>query len=207
MAALPAQQAVTQGHRGADQVLPAAVADAKAPSPSPVTLSASDGKDAEPAAGTPSASPYREGTRRPLELSAAEREAVETRYLELATPHEYDGIRSQIAEELHLSKTLVKRAVKDVRFRLNLPSWWDERKAVLPSEVIETVRPRYLAILAVEALPPVGVHNQLAEELGLTSLQAYRAIGHIRAELGLPKFNDRPGETPESDEPETSQAS
>ena len=203
LTAAPTQQAVTQGRRGAKQVSPAAVVATTAPPSMPVVAPPSAENGAVAATGTPPASPRKEGARRPLELAADERQAVEVRYLELAIPHEFDGIRSQIAEELHLSKTLVKRAVKDLRLRLHLPSWWEERQSVLPPEVIEAVRPHYVALLAAEALPPVGVHNQLAEELGLTALQVYRAIGRIRAELGLPKFNERP-EVPA--EPEAAQA-
>jgi hypothetical protein len=140
-----------------------------------------------------------QAARRPAELSAAERQAVEARYLELATPHEFDGIRSQIAEELHLRKTLVKRTVQALRLRLNRPSWWEERQVALAPEVIDAVRPRYVAVLAESPLPPVGIHNQLAEELGLTSLQVYRAIGRIRADLGLSRFNERPEELAEAE--------
>lgn len=130
--------------------------------------------------------------RRPAELSAEQRQAVEARYLELATPHEYDGIRSQIAEEMHLPRAQVKRVVKELRLRLGRPSWWDEQRAALAPEVVEAVRKRYVTLLAGDALPPVGIHSELAAALDLTPVQVYRAIGQIRAELGLPKFNERP---------------
>ena len=132
--------------------------------------------------------------RRPAELSAEQRQAVETRYLELATPREFDGIRSQIAGELQLPRGLVKRVVNELRRRLGRPSWWDLQRSALPPEVLEAVKPRYLALLAEQPLPPVGIHRQLAGDLDLSTLDVYRAIGLIRADLGLPKFNERPEE-------------
>jgi hypothetical protein len=142
----------------------------------------------------PPAVAARAPARRPAELSAEQRLAVEMRYLELASPQEFDGIRSQIASELELPRALVKRAVNDLRQRLGRPSWWDLQRAALPPEVVEAVKPRYLALLAEQPLPPVGVHRQLAGDLSLSTLDVYRAIGQIRAELGLPKFNERPEE-------------
>lgn len=129
---------------------------------------------------------------RPAALSAEQRQAVENRYLELATPHEYDGIRSQIAAEMQLPRVQVKRVVKEVRLRLGRPSWWDEQRTVVAPEVVEAVRERYVTLLAGDALPPVGIHSELAAALALKPVQVYRAIGQIRAELGLPKFNERP---------------
>lgn len=160
-----------------------------------------------PAAGTATAVKTAAPARRPMALSAEQRQAVEARYLELAEPREYDGIRGQIADELKLPKTLVKRAVNDLRQRLGRPSWWDTERSAIPSDVLENVKVRYLALLAEQPLPPVGVHRQLADELGLTSLQVYRAIGRIRADLGLPKFNERPEEVAEATETQAAQAS
>jgi hypothetical protein len=162
---------------------------------------------AAPAASTAPAVKTATPARRPMELSAEQRQAVEARYLELAEPREYDGIRGQIAAELKLPKALVKRAVNDLRQRLGRPSWWDTERSAIPSDVLEKVKVRYLALLAEQPLPPVGIHRQLADELGLTSLQVYRAIGQIRADLGLPKFNERPEEVPEAAETQPAQAS
>ncbi|HEV7215273.1 MAG TPA: hypothetical protein VGP33_09130 [Chloroflexota bacterium] len=150
----------------------------------------------------------RAAPRRPAELSAAQRQAVEARYLALATPREFDGIRSQIAGELHVPKALVKRVVKELRLRLGRPSWWDEQRAGVAPDVVDAVRERYVPLLAGDTLPPVGVHSQLAEALALTPVQVYRAIGQIRAELGLPKFNERSeAAEPEGDkEPEPAAA-
>lgn len=127
-----------------------------------------------------------------MELNAEQRQAVEARYLALATPREYDGIRSQIAGELHLPKRLVKRAVNDLRQRLGRPSWWEMQQSAPAPEVVVAVKERYLTLLEEDPLPPIGIHHQLADEMGLSGLQVYRAIGQIRAERGLPKFNERP---------------
>lgn len=128
------------------------------------------------------------------ELTPEQRQVIERRYLELATPQEYDGIRGQIAGELKLPRTLVKKAVNDVRQRLGRPSWWELQQNGVPLEVVEAVKERYVPLLPV---PPIGIHRQLAEDLGFSPLHVYRAIGQIRTELGLPKFNERPEVAPE----------
>src|SRR5262249_27515803 len=51
---------------------------------------------------------------RVVELSDELRARVEARYLELAAPIEFDGIRSRIAAELDLPKSVVKRAILDL---------------------------------------------------------------------------------------------
>jgi DNA invertase Pin-like site-specific DNA recombinase len=178
------------------QPAPPAKGPASAPAPAPQAAATA------PAPATPApvqqpplgevAVQKRAAPRRPPELSAEQRQAIEARYLELATPHEYDGIRSQIARELHLPRAQVKRAVNELRLRLGRPSWWDEQRAAVAPEVVAAVRERYVALLAGDALPPVGIHSELAAALALTPVQVYRAIGQIRAELGLPKFNERP---------------
>ena len=173
----------------------------------PIEATPAPNGGAAPAANTATAVKTAAPTRRPMELSAEQRQAVEARYLELAEPREYDGIRGQIADELKLPKTLVKRAVNDLRQRLGRPSWWDTERSAIPSDVLEKVKVRYLALLAEQPLPPVGIHRQLADELGLTSLQVYRSIGRIRADLGLPKFNERPEEVPEATATPAAQAS
>src|SRR5262249_48515691 len=70
----------------------------------------------------------------PFQLSAEQRGAVEARYLELAQPVEYDGIRSQIATELGVPKSAVKKAILELRQRMQMPSWW-ELQAYRGSEV------------------------------------------------------------------------
>jgi len=123
-----------------------------------------------------------------VRLSPEETVAIERRYLELAQPAEFDGIRSQIARELDLPKAVVKRVIKEYRERLHLPSWWDVSHQSLNPAQKETVRQRYVPLLP---LPPIGVHHQLAQELGLNSWAVYHAIGSIRQELGLEQFNER----------------
>ncbi|MGH2509314.1 MAG: hypothetical protein ACRDHZ_18200, partial [Ktedonobacteraceae bacterium] len=50
---------------------------------------------------------------------------VEARYLELAAPSEFDGIRSQIAQELTIPKKAVKNIIKELREREHIQSWWE----------------------------------------------------------------------------------
>src|SRR5262249_5251887 len=50
---------------------------------------------------------------------------VEERYLELAQPIEFDGIRTQIANEFQIPKKAVKQIVKDLRAQSHIPSWWE----------------------------------------------------------------------------------
>jgi len=121
--------------------------------------------------------------------SADQIAAIEKRYLELASPQEFDGIRQQVATELSLPKGAVRRVVRDLRARLGLPSWWEVQQRPLSVEQITAVQDRYVPLLP---LPPVGVHKQIAAELGLSNLQVYRAIGQVREQLRLPQYNLRP---------------
>ena len=115
-------------------------------------------------------------------------DAVRTRYLELAQP-EFDGIRHQIATELAIPIRAVKSVVKELRTEMNMPSWWELAMATLTDEQRAAVRALYLPLLP---LPPIGVHKQLAETLGLKQLAVYSTIRSLREELSLPRFNDRP---------------
>lgn len=155
-----------------------------APSPAPTRAA---GPAAGPAPAAKPAAPARQGPA-PRQLTAEERTAIERRYIELAVPQEFDGIRAQIAAELSVPKSLVKAAVNDLRQRQGLLSWWEVQQGELPAALVERVRERYVPLLP---LPPIGVHRTIAEELQLTTLQVYRAIGLIRKELGLSKFNER----------------
>jgi hypothetical protein len=38
-------------------------------------------------------------------------------------------------------------------------------------------------------VPPVGVHKEIAERLGLDATNVYQAIRRIRAEMRLPQYN------------------
>jgi hypothetical protein len=124
----------------------------------------------------------------PVELSADQREMVEARYLELATPVEFDGIRTQIATELTLPKSAVKKAIAELRARMQMPSWWELQAYKGTEADLERIRQAYLPLLP---LPEVGVHKRIAAELGIDQTLVYQAIRRIRAELRLPQYNPR----------------
>jgi len=112
---------------------------------------------------------------------------VETRYLELAVPAEFDGIRTQIAQEMGIPKKAVKKIVKDLRERQSIPSWWELQTYKGSSEELEKIRALYLPYLP---LPPIGVHKTISEELSLNPGEVYQAIKAIRLEMNLPQYND-----------------
>ena len=112
---------------------------------------------------------------------------VENRYLELAVPTEFDGIRTQIAHELNIPKTAVKKIVKNLRDRDNIPSWWEIQTYKGTEEELEKIKAVYEPYLP---LPPVGVHKQIAEQLELKPGEVYQAIKKIRLDMNLPQYND-----------------
>ena len=112
---------------------------------------------------------------------------VENRYLELAVPMEFDGIRTQIAQELKIPKTAVKKIVKNLRSRDNIPSWWEIQTYQGSAEELEKIKAAYEPFLP---LPPVGVHKQLAEQLSLKPGDVYQGIKKIRQDMNLPQYND-----------------
>jgi hypothetical protein len=112
---------------------------------------------------------------------------VEARYRELAVPAEYDGIRTQISKELAIPKTAVKKIIKDLREREEIPSWWELQPYKGSSEELEKIKAIYEPFLP---LPPIGVHKQIAEQLSLKPAEVYQAIKVIRQELNLPQYND-----------------
>ncbi len=112
---------------------------------------------------------------------------VENRYLELATPTEFDGIRTQIAKELSIPKKAVKKIVKDLRDRQDIPSWWELQTYKGDEEELAKIKAAYEPLLP---LPPVGVHKQIAEQLSLKPGVVYQAIKVIRQEMKLPQYND-----------------
>lgn len=112
---------------------------------------------------------------------------VETRYLELAVPAEFDGIRTQIAHEMGIPKKAVKKIVKDLRERQSIPSWWELQTYKGSAEDLERIRTLYLPHLP---LPPIGVHKTIAEELSFNPGDTYQAIKAIRLEMNLPQYND-----------------
>jgi hypothetical protein len=112
---------------------------------------------------------------------------VEARYLELAVPSEFDGIRTQISKELNIPKKAVKKIVRDLRARQSIPSWWELQTYKGSEEEMEKIKAAYEPYLP---LPPVGVHKQIAETLSLKPTVVYQAIKAIRQEMNLPQYND-----------------
>jgi hypothetical protein len=112
---------------------------------------------------------------------------IELRYLELAQPAEFDGIRTQIANELGIPKRAVKKVVKELRDRQNIPSWWETQTYKGPAEEMEKIKALYEPMLPV---PPVGVHKTIADQLSLKPGDVYQAIKAIRLEMNLPQYND-----------------
>lgn len=112
---------------------------------------------------------------------------VEERYLELATPTEFDGIRTQISQELGIPKKSVKKIVKELRDRQGIPSWWEMQTYKGDSEELAKIKAAYEPYLP---LPPVGVHKTIADELSLKPGIVYQAIKAIRLEMNLPQYND-----------------
>jgi hypothetical protein len=145
----------------------------------------------KPGAHKPSAppKPKREKIPPPLPFVATPEQItqVEERYLELSTPLEFDGIRTQIAHELGIPKKAVKKIIKDLRSRQDIPSWWELQTYKGPSEEMERIKAAYLPLLPV---PPVGVHKQIAEQLDIKPGITYQAIKAIRLEMNLPQYND-----------------
>ncbi len=112
---------------------------------------------------------------------------VEARYKELAVPAEFDGIRTQIAHELNIPKSAVKKIVKSLREREGLPSWWEMQPFKGSSEELEKIRAAYVPYLPV---PPIGIHKTIGEQLSLKPTLVYQAIKSIRQEMKLPQYND-----------------
>ncbi len=123
----------------------------------------------------------------PFKPSAEQITQVETRYLELATPVEFDGIRTQIAHEVGIPKKVVKKIVKYLRDRQHIPSWWETQTFKGSEEDLAKIRAAYEPSLPI---PDIGVHKRIAEQLGLKPGEVYQAIKSIRAEMKLPQYND-----------------
>jgi len=124
---------------------------------------------------------------KPFEPTPEQVAQVEARYQELATPTEYDGIRTQIAKELGIPKKAVKKIVKEYRNREHVPSWWELQTYKGSAEELEKIKEVYVPYLPV---PPVGVHKKIAEELDMKPVDVYQAIKAIRLEMNLPQYND-----------------
>lgn len=125
----------------------------------------------------------------PYQPTPTDIEAIRQRYLDLAQP-EFDGIRHQIASDLHIPLRVVREIVKAVRTETRQPSWWDLQVQTLTPEDRARVRALYLPQLDLP-LPTLGVHRQIAADLQLPSLAVYASIRTIREELGLPVYNQR----------------
>src|SRR5260370_14049657 len=112
---------------------------------------------------------------------------VKPRYLELASPAECDGIRTQIGNEMSIPKKAVKKIIRDLRERQGIPSWWGIQTYKGDGGGLATIKAAYAPYLP---LPPVGVHKKIAEECSLKPGEVYQAIKAIRLELNLPQYND-----------------
>ncbi|HET9109657.1 MAG TPA: hypothetical protein VFN78_02415 [Ktedonobacterales bacterium] len=121
-----------------------------------------------------------------FEMTDELRARIEARYLELAQPIEFDGIRTKIAAELGVPKSHVKHAVAELRARMQLPSWWELQSYSGAENDLERIRMAYLPHLPV---PEVGIHKTLAESLNLDPRAVYQGIRRIRAEMRLPQYN------------------
>lgn len=112
---------------------------------------------------------------------------IEARYLELAVPKEFDGIRTQISKELNIPKAAVKKVVKELRDKMNLPSWWEVQAYTGTAEELEKIKALYDPHLPV---PEIGIHKSIADQLSLKPGLVYQAIKQIRLDMNLPQFND-----------------
>jgi hypothetical protein len=122
----------------------------------------------------------------PFQLTDEIRVAIEQRYLELSQPVEFDGIRTQIANEMSVPKPAVKQVIRELRAKRQLPSWWELKAYKGTDETLELIRERYLPLLPV---PPIGAHKQIASVLQLDAPLVYQAIRRLRAEMKLPQYN------------------
>lgn len=121
-----------------------------------------------------------------VEITDDLRATIEARYLELAKPVEFDGIRTQIAAEFGIPKSVVKKTISELRARMALPSWWDLQAYTGAEADLERIRIAYVPLLPV---PEVGVHKALAAQLGMDPRAVYQGIRRIRAEMRLPQYN------------------
>ena len=170
-------------------IAPAQPNEAAPERPAPHPASAAPAK--QPKHPPKAAAPQQEKRQRPplpapFQLTDEIRATIESRYLELAKPVEFDGIRTQIAGELHVPKPVVKQVIQELRATRQLPSWWELQAYKGSDEELERVRERYLPLLPT---PPVGVHKQIASELQMDPPQVYQAIRRVRAEMKLPQYN------------------
>ncbi len=124
---------------------------------------------------------------KPFEPTSEQVTQVEARYLELATPAEFDGIRTQIAKELAIPKTAVKKIIKELRDQQHIKSWWETQTYKGNEEEMTKIRAAYEPSLP---LPNIGIHKKIADGFSLKRGEVYQAIKLIRADMGLPQYND-----------------
>jgi hypothetical protein len=122
----------------------------------------------------------------PFALTDALRQRIEERYLALADPVEFDGIRTQIARELGAPKAAVRTVVGELRARRGMPSWWELQGFAGSPDDLERIKAAYTPLLP---LPAVGVHKEIAQSLGMEPRTVYRGIRKIRALMGLAQYN------------------
>jgi hypothetical protein len=67
-----------------------------------------------------------------------------------------------------------------------MPSWWEAQGFSGSLADLERIKAAYTPYLP---LPPVGIHREIAESLGLEPRTVYRGIRKIRAQMGLPQYN------------------
>jgi hypothetical protein len=125
-------------------------------------------------------------THAPFVLSDALRQRIEERYLALANPVEFDGIRTQIADELGAPKPAVRAVVREVRARRGMLSWWEAQGFSGTADDLGRIKTAYTPYLP---LPPVGIHREIAVALAMEPRAVYRGIRKIRALMGLPQYN------------------
>jgi hypothetical protein len=143
-------------------------------------------KPAKPASTPPKPKREPKPASEPFVVTDEQIALIEQRYIELAQPAEFDGIRTQIARELGIPKSVVKKAIATLRARDNLPSWWDLRGFDGTPEEQEQIRRAYERYLPV---PPLGVHKIIAEEIQMPPVRVYLGIRSVRQAMGLPPYN------------------
>lgn len=89
--------------------------------------------------------------------------------------------------EFGIPKKAVKKIVKELRARQNIPSWWELQTYKGSAEELEKIKAIYEPYLPV---PHINVHKKIAEELSLKPSTVYQAIKVIRHEMHLPQYND-----------------
>jgi hypothetical protein len=165
------------------------------PAPPPAPKPQGQRAEAKPKAPKPPREKKPRVQTKPFEPTPEQIAAIKDRYIQLAQP-EFNGIRHQIANEMGIPLRVVKQAVKEVREEQEIPSWWDRGGAMPGPEDLEKIRAMYVPLLPE---PEIGVHKRIAAALKLTNTSVYQAIGQIRTEMNLPRYNPREQEGAEGE--------